>query len=277
MSLRHFTALQFRQPMARGLNLPFLVTAQEGGQSKRETLVVKCHAGYGHRMELVMRELFSLLLARQLGLTTVEPVVVNLVPGLEFGAMDYRNHNGKDYVDLIERSHGPNFATVHLGSDWKQWLDTKPPQSIPKEEINAAYAFDAMVQNSDRRSDNPNLLWRGEELAMLDFDKAFSHITSLRDEDRPWRKALPMMQLSAHCLFPHLRLDPDKGLANGLWDSFEEWNLQHGDSELHLMISGAFPSSSLDFSELSAYFERLSVGVDDFFGYLTAHSFPTKQ
>lgn len=83
MSLRHFTALQFRHPMARGLNLPFLVNAQEDGQSERETLVVKCHAGYGHHMELVVRELFSLLLARQLGLTAVEPVIVNLVPGLD--------------------------------------------------------------------------------------------------------------------------------------------------------------------------------------------------
>ena len=233
---------------------------------------MKSHAGFQHRSELVVRELFSLLLARQLGLTTVEPVIVNLPEGLEFGASDYQDHKGVDYRKLITESYGLNFATVHLGSDWKQWLDTKPPKSIPAEDINAAFAFDALVQNTDRRQDNPNLLWRGEELALLDFDKSFSYLGVLNDEKKPWRKALPMMQLSTHCLFAHLTQEPEKSLSDALWEAFEEWNLLYGEDFLSELIQESLPSSSLDFSALSSYFCKLSAGVDDFFGYLTEHS-----
>jgi len=35
--------------------------------------------------------------------------------------------------------------------------------------------FDAIVQNPDRRADNPNCLVRGDEIRIIDHELAFSH------------------------------------------------------------------------------------------------------
>lgn len=254
--------------MERGLNSPFLVLASENQNAEREAVVVKCLAGYANRRELMIRELFSLILARQLGLRTVEPIIINLQDGIEFGAMDYRNHGGQDYVQLISDSIGLNFGTIHLGSDWKQWLNSKPPKSIPKEEVNSAYTFDAIVQNSDRLSGNPNLLWRGNELVMLDFDKSFGYLKTHANRPKPWREVMPMMQLPQHCRFHHLERNAGNIEITGLWDRFEEWNLRYGSTHITQMIQNVLKSSSLDISGLSDYFSELSAELDDFFAYL---------
>lgn len=87
--LRRFTAVQFRRPMERGLNLPFLVIGQPAEGGERCPVVVKSRAGYADRPEAMLKELFALLLARELGLTAPEPVLVELLPGFDYGATDF--------------------------------------------------------------------------------------------------------------------------------------------------------------------------------------------
>ncbi len=73
MHLRRFTAVQFRRKMERGLNRPFLVMGAPLGGGERCPLVVKSRAGYADRPEAMLKELFALLLARELGLNAPEP------------------------------------------------------------------------------------------------------------------------------------------------------------------------------------------------------------
>lgn len=56
MPLRRFTAVQFRRPMARGLNRPFLVLAQPEDGGERRVVVVKSRAGYADRPEAMLKE-----------------------------------------------------------------------------------------------------------------------------------------------------------------------------------------------------------------------------
>lgn len=275
ITLRRFSARRFRGPMARGLNAPFLVSAIEEGSDELVSLVVKCHAGYDDRPECLVREMFALILARELGLATVEPVVVDLPEGFEYGAGDYKSHRGRNYPEMIEQSRGWNFATVHLGADWKQWLNTAPPQSVGKEEINAAFSYDGMVQNADRQGDNPNLLWREDRLVLLDFDKAFAYCSQQGGEEKPWRKFLPMMQLERHCLFPFLKQGEGGSLCDWLWEHWEEWQLERGCAPITEAIETGLASSPLDFAEILTYLSKLAGGMDDFFGYLTAHAKPS--
>ena len=83
MPLRRFTAYEFRRPMARGLNSPFLVIGRAADNGDRCELVVKSRAGYATRPEAMVKELFALLLVRELGLTVPEPVLVELLPGFD--------------------------------------------------------------------------------------------------------------------------------------------------------------------------------------------------
>jgi len=218
MHLRRFTAVQFRRKMERGLNLPFLVmgVSQEGGE--RCPVVVKSRAGYADRPDAMLKELFALLLARELGLNAPEPVMVEIPQGLDWAAADFPEH-----ADLIRQSIGWNVGTLHLGDAWKPWSKGIAPRSISPQTLETAYAFDAMVENSDRETDNPNLLWRGDELAVLDFDKAFGYLRFFEKSARPWRDALVRLNLERHCLHSQLPERNDgKILGMALWDAFEE-------------------------------------------------------
>jgi hypothetical protein len=265
MKLRKFTAVQFRRRMERGLNQPFLVigAAQDGGD--RCPLVVKSRAGYADRPEAMLKELFALLLARELGLNAPEPVLVEIPAGLDWGAVDC-----PVYAELIRQSIGWNVGTVHLGDSWKPWIKGIAPRSIPLETLETAYTFDAMVENPDREADNPNLLWRGDKLAVLDFDKAFCFLRTSEDEARPWRSALLHLNLERHCLHPHLPGRNEKEILGlCLWDAFEAWWLSKPAAGLSAAVLEGFSDHNLDLKRIEAYLKKLATDPEDFFGYLT--------
>ena len=271
MKLRRYTAAQFRTPMKRGLNRPFLVLGEAHDGSGRSPLVVKSRAGYADRPEAMLKELFALLLARELGLKAPEPVLVEIPVGFDWGLADHPDH-----ASLIRQSVGWNVGTVHLGESWKPWMQGSPPRSIKAETLETAYAFDAMVENPDREADNPNMLWRGDELAVLDFDKAFCFLRGGNNESRPWQKALVRLNLERHCLFPHLpTVEDGKVLGAALWDAFEEWCLVAPVGEISAEIASGFVDPDLDLPQIEAYLKKLSAAAEDFFGYLTDASRPT--
>ena len=265
MTLRRFTAVQFRRPMNRGLNRPFLVIGQSPDDGERRSIVVKSRAGYANRPEAGLRELFSLLLARELGLTVPEPVFVEIQRGFDWAAADYPDH-----AALLRHSVGWNVGTIHLGDGWKPWIQGSAPRSIAATTLKSAYAYDAMIQNSDRESDNPNLLWRGAELALLDFDKAFAFLRLEESEKRPWRRTLLRQNLDRHCLYPHFSAPEDgRILGQDLWDAFEEWWLGKHSGQLSSAISAGLADPDLDLPRMEAYLTKLSAGTDDFFRFLT--------
>ena len=268
MTLRRFTAVQFRRPMERGLNRPFLVLAQPGDGGARCVVVVKSRAGYADRPEAMLKELYALLLARELGLNAPEPVMVEIPAGLDWAAADFPEH-----ADLIRQSTGWNVGTVHLGDAWKPWMQGSPPRSIPVATLETAYAFDAMVENPDREADNPNMLWRGDELAVLDFDKAFCFLRTGEGDARPWRSALVRLNLKRHCLSSHLPERKDgEILGVALWDAFEAWCLGKPASGLSAAVSAGFPDPNLDLKRIEDYLRKLATDPEDFFRYLTAAS-----
>ncbi len=265
MTLRRFTAVQFRRSMDRGLNRPFLVIGAEQDGGKRCPLVVKSRAGYADRPDAMLKELFALLLARELGLNAPEPVMVEIPAGLDWAAVEFREH-----AELIRQSIGWNVATVHLGDAWKPWNKGIAPRSIPVETLETAYAFDAMVENPDREADNPNLLWRGDELAVLDFDRVFCFLRTGEGEARPWRNALGRLNLERHCLYSHL---PESGdgeiLGAFLWAAFEEWWLGKPAAGLSAAVLEGFPDPNLDLKRIEGYLTKLATDPEDFFRYLT--------
>jgi hypothetical protein len=270
MSLRHFAAFEFRRPMDRGLNKPFLVIGKSSDDGARENIVVKSRAGYADRPDAMLRELFGLLLARALGLTAPEPVFVEIQQGLDWAVADH-----PDYAELIRQSIGWNVGTIHLGNAWKPWAVGSKPRSITSETLETAYAFDAMVQNSDREADNPNMLWRGDKLALLDFDKAFAYLRKEEAEDRPWRKSLIKQVLKRHSLYPHLpTISEGLVLGTDLWDTFEEWWLTDPCGQLFTATSDKIVDPDLDLPRIECYLRKLSADVDDFFPYLTEASRP---
>lgn len=267
MALPRYTAFQFRRPMERGLNLPFLILAEKDGEPRaRVPLVVKSTAGYRNRPECIIRELFCLVFARHLGILVPEPVLVRFPDGFDYAAKEF-----PEYKDLIQNSPGWNLATIHLGESWKPWPDAAPPRSIPREAFESAFCFDAMVQNTDRESHNPNLLWKGDQLTLLDFDKAFGYLRTKTDsKEKPWRQILPMQNLSSHCLFsllPEIKHDELRGKM--IWEHFLDWRIESGQDSLTRDIGTDISDPKVDLPLLQEYLTHLANHTEDFFRYLT--------
>jgi len=269
--MRRFTATRFHEPTKRGLIKPFLILAEDQATGKELTLVVKSNAGYEAHggVEHMHREAYCLLLGRALGLDAVEPVAVDLPPGFEFGALDFKDHERTDYHKLITESHGVNFATIHLGEDWMPWTTTTRPKKVPQESINHSFSFDAMVQNDDRKEDNPNLLWKSDRLVLLDFDRAWG-FGYFEQEKQPWRRVLERLNLRSSSLYPHLKLSKrDEILGERLSKSLSRNKLKRISQSCIDEVEASFPGAKLDFQKLQRYITKLSGEPHDFFQFLT--------
>lgn len=143
-------------------------------------------------------------------------------------------------------------------------------RDFPSETLETAYVFDAMVENPDREAANPNLLWRGDELAVLDFDKAFGFPRMGEKDARPWRSVLLRLNLERHCLHSHLPERKDgEILGICLWNAFEEWCLGKPSAELSAAIAEGFPDPNLNLKRIEGYLTKLVSEPEDVFRYLT--------
>jgi len=267
--LQKYEAIQFHRAMARGFTSPFLITAKHETTDAEEILVVKSRAGYKNREGAIFKEIFSTLLARELGLHTPEPVIVNLPTGFEFGAADCERS-----YELIKASMGLNFATIHLGNDWKTW-GSGTPRNIPSDDLERIFTFDALIQNADRKRDNPNLHWKGEQVAAFDFDRALAYMDS-HTMEKSWRKVIAMLQIKEHVLYSHLPSHQANTVTGqDLWESMEEWSYRSTPDQLVEGDAQQPPLNALDNPSLHRiydYFKSLLRDPTDFFEYLTAHT-----
>ncbi len=48
------------------------------------------------------------------------------------------------------------------------------------------FAFDALIQNPDRRTDNPNLFTQGDDVYVYDHETSFSFLLAVGSSSEPW-------------------------------------------------------------------------------------------
>lgn len=105
---------------------------------------------------------------------TPGPYIVNLSPEFLAGAP----HEAKD---LISRSLGLNFGTVAVGEGYGV-MPTEPHLTKDLRKVAAEiYAFDIMMQNFDRKSDNPNVLWNRQRIVLIDNESALNPVLQWPD------------------------------------------------------------------------------------------------
>ena len=262
--IRRLSAVRFVEPAERGGNLPMLVRCQAGGEVEATSVYVKTRAGYGDRPAAPGVELFTTLLARELGLSAPEPVLMDVPVNFHEQVFEHPQHR-----ELLARSAGVNFGTVSLGLDWKTWPVGMSVRAFPATMIEAILVFDALVQHTDRAPDNPNLLWRGHELAVLDHEKCFGYLGLAGEESRPWRAFFRHDPLATHCL-----LGAGRDIAQGgtfgqeVWERLVELELAGRISGLAQATAEAFPASEVELQRICVYLEKVFRGMDDFFGHL---------
>lgn len=126
----------------------------------------------------LMCELFGNILARELGVQSPECALVNISPQV---------------ADVI-RPHldPPGFtAGFGVGSEFMRAGMTTviPGMTLLPEELQQVarlYAFDLLVQNPDRRKNNPNCAFIGKDIYAYDFETCFSFLYALSSQEQPW-------------------------------------------------------------------------------------------
>jgi hypothetical protein len=172
---------------------------------------------------LRMNELLCSLFARHFSILTPDPATVRIHPDLAI----WLAKNQPEKSNIIRKSGGLNFAT-RLLTDAATWPTGRalPESMIPS----AAYifAFDALVDNDDRRLDNPNVLVRGDSIYAIDHELAFAFLY-LTQSDFPWQLQR-RGSISRHVFYFSLR----KQLIE--LDPFIERLAQLGEKQLQTII-----------------------------------------
>ncbi len=260
--LRTFIAQEFIEPARRGINRPIRIRGF-GEDGEFASIFLKTRAGYGNRPSAPGVELFTTLLARELGLLAPEPVLVDVPARFFEQVFDFPSHRA-----LLEQSPGLNFGTISLGPDWKTWPVGMSVSGFSAGAIEAILIFDAIVQHTDRIWENPNLMWCGHEIAVIDHEKCFGYLGLVTDIAHPWREIFTRSGLRTHCLIDSGKRLLRKEFGDEMWANLVGLENEKRLSELVRAATEAFPLAALEIDLISAYLETLFRDIGDLLEFL---------
>ncbi len=224
------TAVQFERFMDSGRTAPALCGCEDQADRLVGEYVVKLRGSIQDAG--LLKELLASRLARHFGIATPEPAVVTI----ESALAELVAGSEPDHAVRIRGSVGLNFGTRALRgvSTWP--VDKTIPEAMWQQAVDI-FAFDALIQNPDRRYQNPNLFARGDTLVVFDHETAFSFLLDIFPSPSPW-KLSDQRYLIDHVFYRRLKTMPIdlsrfeaglRGLSDGLLgkivvDVPAEWN-----------------------------------------------------
>jgi hypothetical protein len=155
-----------------------MLCEDEGGNPHE--LVVKLRAGIEHGQVGLTCELLASLLAGDLDLPIPSPAIVVIEEDLASPIVL------PEFAKLVRQSVGLNFGTDKLPPGLNTWPKDRAIPVMLRALAAEIFAFDVLIQNPDRRRDNPNILWKSEELYIFDHDLAFSFVMPTIGWQPPW-------------------------------------------------------------------------------------------
>lgn len=166
--LKRVSPIRFDRPTTQGRTGPFFVTCEADDGSEIE-VVAKFSGGCDQGNINLAREVIAAFLAGDLGLPVPEPFLVEASP--EWAA----TIPGTVERTKVQRSSPVAFGSRVMTRQLNVWTPGNVISELMLPAAAAIFVFDGIVQNPDRRSDNPNCLVRGDELRIFDHELAFSH------------------------------------------------------------------------------------------------------
>jgi len=180
--VQHLIASAYVRKIASGRTNPAIFTCEDENGNTVGEYVVKFKAGTEAGVTGLACELVASLLADTLGLPHPAPAIVDI--DVNIGSLLSPKDN--DVAAVIRKSGGLNFGSRVLAGGYGTWPLNK---TIPPYLIQVAteiFAFDALIQNPDRKPNNPNLLWKGREIHIIDHELAFCFLYQIGKSGQPW-------------------------------------------------------------------------------------------
>src|SRR5438045_2509512 len=216
--IRRLRAAAWLKQLTSGRTKPCVMLCEDDA-GKQEEVVVKLCSRIETRETGLICELLASLLALDLDLPVPEPVVVAVDPAMA-QAMPQPEAAG-----AIRDSAGLNFGSKKLPSGFATWPKDKPIPLLMRPLASEILAFDAIIQNPDRRRDNPIVLWKGDELFIYDHELGFSFVLPIIGWQPPW-SGQGLEFLRQHVFFDGLTgTNPNWDRLTGAWEAVpaERW------------------------------------------------------
>lgn len=166
--LESVMAVRFDRRMKNGKTWPCLLACLRADGEECE-VVAKFSAGCERGPGGLVAEAIAAMLAADLVLPVPEPVVVDF--DAEF--IDLLPAEEREMTARIRASVPVAFGSTKLPPGF---ISIPPDKAFPQSlrtEAAEIFAFDALIQNSDRRPENPNCLLDGHSFAIFDHEFAF--------------------------------------------------------------------------------------------------------
>ncbi|MFN3652568.1 MAG: HipA family kinase [Armatimonadota bacterium] len=146
-------------------------------------------------------EAFGYLLARELGILTPTPAVVNVDPTLLLRP---------DIAEVLRREQvklqpGEAFGSEYFHANFTPVSAFAPLTNETFPQAVAIFAWDLVFQNPDRKGHNPNCAFSGQRLLAYDFELAFTFLLPLLGQRMdPWEVTKQGIH-QHHVFYRHLR------------------------------------------------------------------------
>ena len=180
-------ALEVQSEFKGGANRPLHILGIDTETHVKDTYVVK-HRN-GERMgstTAAVRELMASWLAKELELSTPEPVIIEIDDKI------IETERGGDYFSDLDNSRGLNFGCKYL-SDCQDYIEEVVFTPEQNQQAAQILAFDALIQQADRKKygdgGKPNLLFgQNNEVFVIDHELGFSFLMmmSFLQSPNPW-------------------------------------------------------------------------------------------
>lgn len=151
----------------QGRTGPILSACEADGEDEIEVFV-KLSAGCDQNVVNLAREAIAACLAADLGLPVPRPWLVEIPAEIIPAVTD------SQIADKLRRSCPVAFGSTRTPG-FSTWTTGQRLSDAMRPIATSILLFDAIIQNPDRRVDNPNCLVRGDDLRIIDHELAFAH------------------------------------------------------------------------------------------------------
>jgi hypothetical protein len=198
--------------MTNGRTSPVLLSCEDNDYGQQD-FVVKLNGGMEARTSGAVFELVASRLASLLQIQCPEPALIFISEAMA----DVISELAPPKATQIRGSVGWNFGTKYM-KDFSIW---PVDRSLSVSQIDSAadiFAFDALIQNPDRKFNNPNLGLEGDVIRVFDHECAFAFLYSIFPSEEPWllsgesylsehvfSRALHKKSVNWHPFIQHLR------------------------------------------------------------------------
>ena len=179
--LLRLTATQFVRVTTSGRTKPIVCGCSDIAGNPAGEFIVKLlgrpkTGNYGALFELVASRL-----AQYFDILVPEAAAIEITPDFAEIVADVQ----PQLAAPLQAGVGLNFGSRIINPTTTWLVGRTIPEAMMASAVKI-FAFDALIQNPDRRADNPNLFTQGDNIYVYDHELSFSFLLALAASPQPW-------------------------------------------------------------------------------------------